>query len=59
MNEEFMMIFGCGDMVINNECNKDPPQAFSRIGQEYSLPINANNAEEAALWLGGTLNFTI
>ena len=41
MNGEFMMIYGCGDVMIANDCNKegDPSKlSFSRLGQEYDLP---------------------
>ena len=35
MNEEFMMIFGCGDIVITDQCNIREGQSMSRLGQEF------------------------
>lgn len=62
MNGEFMMIFGCGDLAISNECNKenDPSRlSFSRLGQEFELPINSYDIESSMFSLGGTFQFSI
>jgi hypothetical protein len=34
MNEEFMMIFGCGDLVVSDQCNLNT-NSVSKLGQEY------------------------
>jgi hypothetical protein len=36
MNDEFMMIFGCGDLVIMDECNI-MDQSVSRLGTEFDV----------------------
>jgi len=63
MNGEFMMIYGCGDVMISNECNNkdgDPSKlSFSRLGQEYDLPQIGchplvNDQESTMFCLGGT-----
>lgn len=35
MNEEFLMIFGCGDLVVSDQCNLNT-HSVSQLGQEYS-----------------------
>jgi hypothetical protein len=68
MNGEFMMIYGCGDVMISNECNNkdgDPSKlSFSRLGQEYELPQIGchplvNDQESTMFCLGGTHQFNI
>ena len=39
MNEEYMMIFGCGDIVICDQCNMEERKvkSCSRFGSEYEI----------------------
>lgn len=62
MNDEFMMIFGCGDLVIMDQCNF-MDQSVSRLGTEFDV-APANRGEEGVtatnpMQLGGQFKFTI
>lgn len=66
MNEEYLMIFGCGDLVISDLCNvnqDEKKQSFSRFGQEYDFgsenPNPPNNPEDILTYLTGGFNFVV
>jgi len=68
MNGEFMMIYGCGDVMISNDCNNkegDPSKlSFSRLGPEYDLPKIGSHPlitdqESSMFCLGGSHQFNV
>jgi hypothetical protein len=67
MNGEFMMIFGCGDVAIADQCNKegDPSRlSFSRLGSEFELPHVGSgplivDQESAMFALTGSFQYSV
>lgn len=67
MNGEFMMIFGCGDVAIADQCNKEGDQSrlsFSRLGSEFELPHVGSgplivDQESAMFALTGSFQYSV